>query len=111
MSTATNPPPSPGPLLPVTTIARVCQLTPAQIYAAHTSAMGSPGHYVFPIGAPCQSYTLEGLCALVEGLQENGHDLEAKVLAEEVKRLRQPAKSSLTRWDHRHEARSEEAAA
>ena len=80
--------PRPGLPMPAKRVAEICQLTPADIYRAHTPEMGSPGHFVYPEGATQQSYTLEGLCALVEGLQAIGHDLEAKILAVEVARLR-----------------------
>lgn len=108
--------------MPVKRVAEICQLTPADIYHAHTPEMGAPGHFVYPQGATQQSYTLEGLLSLVDGLQAAGHDLEAKILAVEVGRLRalQPAAPApvvmppepepLRSWMAEHEAKQEEAA-
>jgi hypothetical protein len=75
--------------VPAVRVAEICQLALSDIYRAHTPEMGSPGHFIYPEGATGQSYTLDGLCALVDGLRANGHDLEARILAVEIGGLRQ----------------------
>lgn len=74
----------PGALVSAARVAEICGLSVHEIYQAHTPDMGSPKHFVYPLRATRQSYTLAGLWALCEGLDASGH-------AEAAHRLREVA--------------------
>lgn len=104
----------------LTKIVEVTALTRGRIYQAHTRDMGSPKHYIYPEGEIV--YTLEGACALIDGLTEIGEKVAAVSLAVEVAAARARAAASqmsiadeearrlAQRWDLAAERRAEDAA-
>lgn len=106
----------------MTKIVAVTALTRGRIYQAHTRDMGSPKHYIYPQGEVV--YTLEGACALIDGLNEIGEKVAAASLAAEVAAAKARAVDAkgkpsaddeealrlARRWDLAAERRAEDAA-
>jgi hypothetical protein len=90
-------------------VAEICDLTPADLYALHEfgQGMGSPGHFLYPVGGRL-SYTLKGMCALIEALDATGRGVAAKALAAVLDQARgnTPAPVALSwqaEWEQRQE--------